>query len=315
MFKLIKNIFIKNDKVVHDKKDNMTLPSIDNNDTEGDNRSDELKIKFKEDSENDLELTDEEIKSFIEQEINIQKEKIDASYFLYDRLDNVLFVNKDSTFIEAAKTAVEAKQVSPSLLQIKLRIGFNRAGRIIDEMEYMGIISPFMGSKNREVLVPNIKELESFLESDFDTFSDFNKTKTDNKKLNLFYKKYYSLFKSEIHLRIEDYKNMKLDALEKERIKQDYIEKERKRRLREEAKQELMNEGVLGVKNKHSRRISQEVKDLVWNRDKGVCTNCGSNEKLEFDHIIPFSKGGSNTYRNIQLLCEKCNREKSNSIG
>ena len=64
-----------------------------------------------------------------------------------------------------------------------------------------------------------------------------------------------------------------------------------------------------------SRRISQEVKDAVWNRDKGKCVECGSNEKLEFDHIIPFSKGGSNTYRNLQLLCENCNRTKSDKIG
>ena len=64
-----------------------------------------------------------------------------------------------------------------------------------------------------------------------------------------------------------------------------------------------------------TRKISQTVKDKVWNRDQGKCVECGSNEKLEFDHIIPFSKGGANTYRNIQLLCEKCNREKSNNIG
>jgi hypothetical protein len=64
-----------------------------------------------------------------------------------------------------------------------------------------------------------------------------------------------------------------------------------------------------------SRRISQKVMDKVWNRDGGKCVKCGSNEKLEFDHIIPFSKGGSNTYRNIQLLCENCNRSKSNNIG
>lgn len=65
---------------------------------------------------------------------------------------------------------------------------------------------------------------------------------------------------------------------------------------------------------KTSRRITQKTKDLVWRRDEGKCVECGSNEKLEFDHIIPFSKGGSNTYRNIQLLCEVCNRTKSNSI-
>ncbi len=61
--------------------------------------------------------------------------------------------------------------------------------------------------------------------------------------------------------------------------------------------------------------IPQDVQDKVWNRDGGRCVKCGSNLKLEFDHIIPFSKGGANTYRNLQLLCEKCNRKKSNKIG
>lgn len=65
---------------------------------------------------------------------------------------------------------------------------------------------------------------------------------------------------------------------------------------------------------KNSRRISQEVKNQVWKRDEGKCVECGSNEKLEFDHIIPFSKGGANTYRNLQLLCELCNRKKSSKI-
>lgn len=63
------------------------------------------------------------------------------------------------------------------------------------------------------------------------------------------------------------------------------------------------------------RIISKEVKDLVWNRDGGKCVQCSSNARLEFDHIIPFSKGGSNTYRNIQLLCEECNRKKTNKLG
>ena len=59
------------------------------------------------------------------------------------------------------------------------------------------------------------------------------------------------------------------------------------------------------------RVIPQEVKDLVWKRDRGECAKCTSNIRLEFDHIIPLSKGGSNTYRNIQLLCEQCSRNKS----
>ena len=69
------------------------------------------------------------------------------------------------------------------------------------------------------------------------------------------------------------------------------------------------------TKDKRSRTIPQNVKDKVWNRDGGKCVKCGSNKNLEFDHIIPFSKGGSNTYRNLQLLCEHCNRSKSDNIG
>jgi Holliday junction DNA helicase RuvB len=60
--------------------------------------------------------------------------------------------------------------------------------------------------------------------------------------------------------------------------------------------------------------ISSEVRREVWRRDEGKCTKCGNRENLEYDHIIPFSKGGSNTARNIELLCEVCNRAKSASI-
>ena len=64
-----------------------------------------------------------------------------------------------------------------------------------------------------------------------------------------------------------------------------------------------------------SRAIPNGVKDAVWNRDNGCCIQCGSSINIEFDHIIPFSKGGANTYRNIQILCQTCNRVKSNKIG
>jgi len=62
------------------------------------------------------------------------------------------------------------------------------------------------------------------------------------------------------------------------------------------------------------RAIPDRIKVFVWQRDGGKCVQCGSTEKLEYDHIIPLSRGGSNSARNIQLLCQDCNRRKGNSI-
>lgn len=61
-------------------------------------------------------------------------------------------------------------------------------------------------------------------------------------------------------------------------------------------------------------RIPEHVRAEVWRRDEGKCVRCGSRERLEFDHIIPLSRGGGNTARNLELLCETCNRKKSDSI-
>jgi 5-methylcytosine-specific restriction endonuclease McrA len=60
--------------------------------------------------------------------------------------------------------------------------------------------------------------------------------------------------------------------------------------------------------------IPDDVKMFVWQRDGGKCVRCGSNRNLEFDHIIPVVMGGANTARNLQLLCEGCNRAKSGSL-
>jgi hypothetical protein len=61
-------------------------------------------------------------------------------------------------------------------------------------------------------------------------------------------------------------------------------------------------------------RIPTEVRRAVWIRDQGKCARCGSRERLEYDHVVPLVRGGSNTERNIELLCEVCNRVKSDSI-
>lgn len=83
----------------------------------------------------------------------------------------------------------------------------------------------------------------------------------------------------------------------------------------EEAKKFQLLQNMEEEDKQASRHIPQKIKDIVWNRDGGKCVECGSNQKIEFDHIIPFSKGGANTARNLQLLCESCNRSKSDKIG
>lgn len=63
-----------------------------------------------------------------------------------------------------------------------------------------------------------------------------------------------------------------------------------------------------------TRHIPDNVKVAVWQRDTGACVRCGAKEYLEFDHIIPFSRGGANTEKNVQLLCRKCNLAKSDGL-
>jgi hypothetical protein len=61
------------------------------------------------------------------------------------------------------------------------------------------------------------------------------------------------------------------------------------------------------------RYVSETTKKIVYTRDGGICQCCGSAQNLEYDHIIPYACGGSSKVSNIQLLCQKCNRSKSNS--
>jgi len=66
-------------------------------------------------------------------------------------------------FADAARIIVLHQQGSASLLQRKLKLGYNRAGRIVDQLEAFGIIGPFQGSKAREVLYAEIPTLDEYL--------------------------------------------------------------------------------------------------------------------------------------------------------
>jgi S-DNA-T family DNA segregation ATPase FtsK/SpoIIIE len=84
----------------------------------------------------------------------------------YDTCSFQLINDRDKLFREAAEVIVTAQQGSASLLQRKLKLGYNRAGRIIDQLEAAGIVGPFEGSKARQVLFNDLMALNQFLDNE-----------------------------------------------------------------------------------------------------------------------------------------------------
>ncbi len=113
-------------------------------------------------------------------------------------------------------------------------------------------------------------------------------------------------------------KKIVIEEREREHIKQCVLNRERKKMIERETMDELIAEGIIFnvVTNDKGNRmaIPTAIANAVWNRDGGRCCICGSKSELEFDHIIPFSKGGATTFRNLQILCHTCNLKKSNNI-
>ena len=72
-------------------------------------------------------------------------------------------MDRDALFADAARVVVQNQQGSASLLQRRLKLGYNRAGRLVDQLEAAGIIGPFEGSKARQVLIPDEASLEQLL--------------------------------------------------------------------------------------------------------------------------------------------------------
>jgi len=303
--------FIKGNKKSKSEKteaENINIPRTSDNS----NKKEFLANKIADvlDENKEIILTEEEIQKYIHQEINERisnepKFELNSSDF-------------DPLFQESAKIIVEHQQGSASLLQRKLKLGYNRAGKLIDDLELAGIVGPFDGQRARTVFIPNIHQLELF----------FQLGKIKNQRFNHFKKHILPLHEELISSKVKELTKAQEIAKEnelKEILKQEILdneneklEKEKRRQLKTQIRKELIEDGILSNFNEsdlNREPIPKEVLDRVWNRDGGKCVKCGSQEKIEFDHIIPFSRGGSNTYRNLQILCEQCNRGKSNNIG
>ena len=99
-----------------------------------------------------------------------------------------------------------------------------------------------------------------------------------------------------------------LDAVMKELIKFKFVEEGEYPLMGDDEMN--MNERIRKTNGFSSRYVSNQTKMNVLVRDDHKCQVCSSTENLEFDHIIPVSKGGSSEADNLQLLCRSCNRSK-----
>ncbi|WP_432220912.1 FISUMP domain-containing protein [Flavobacterium sp. TMP13] len=140
-----------------------------------------------------------EINIDIEKKMNLKfnedtfHEKKNTSSFILPEVIKFDFSNKDLLFKEAAEIIVSTQQGSGSLLQRKLKIGYNRAGRLIDQLEAAGIVGPFEGSVTRKVKIIDIEELNLFYKKE--ELENVNKEGTEfpleNKTLS---RKIFNLF-------------------------------------------------------------------------------------------------------------------------
>jgi len=103
------------------------------------------------------------------------------------------------------------------------------------------------------------------------------------------------------------------DGLDPDEVMALVLERERRRRRRIERAKDMM---LADAEADGPRRppIPEEVRRAVFRRDGGRCAACGSDELLQFDHVIPVALGGGSTAENLQLLCAPCNRDKGASL-
>lgn len=299
--------FLKKNKKREEENSKLSEPSV----SQTTNENEISKVSTSNLKEKEIILSEDEIQEFIKREIK-ERTSSDANF----ELSSFLY---DPKFKEAAEVIVVAQQGSASLIQRKLKLGYNRAGKLVDQLESAGIVGAFNGSKARDVLISDLSSLDTLLKVNDKNNDRFNHFKEHVLPIHeaLIFSKVNEVQKAqEIEEKNKLKEILKKEILDKENEK---IEKEKIRQLKIQARNELIEKGLISDLDQSAtnRResIAQDVLDKVWNRDGGKCVLCGTQEKLEFDHIIPYSKGGSNTYRNLQILCETCNLQKSNKIG
>jgi len=167
------------------------------------------------------------------------------------------------------------------------------------------------GETKRNMILVVLLGLDKRIRPEFISASDNNPIEwQDENLLSLMKTSFFWLFKGNIY----EVSGEVIGILTKDQIRLlvfEEFDKERKRFERLEHQYETGEKEEIRART----RIPENVRIEVWRRDGGKCAICGSRENLEYDHIIPVSKGGGNTTRNIELLCEKHNRSKGANIG
>jgi hypothetical protein len=120
------------------------------------------------------------------------------------------------------------------------------------------------------------------------------------------------LFRDEFYWEDEDLNQTEVKAMLLERLTQKGRRIKRAVALMDQS-EAIPDTSAYGASSREP--IRDDVKLFVWQRDRGRCVRCGAQERLEFDHVIPLSLGGANTARNLQLLCEPCNRAKGAALA
>jgi hypothetical protein len=103
------------------------------------------------------------------------------------------------------------------------------------------------------------------------------------------------------------------DGLAEDEVAALLLERERRLRRRIERAKDMMRAGEEAGPRREG--IPEDVRREVFRRDGGRCAACGSDELLQFDHVIPVALGGASTAANLQLLCAPCNREKGADLS
>ena len=236
---------------------------------------------------------------------DLQKRINEIAYSLLNDFRSTRIYDDDfyKDFQRVAKEVIKHQSIKMSFLEEEFNLEYTTIIPIFDELERLKIISGDRMTLGRSVYVRDENELNQILK--------------EIEEKRSFYSINYDAIQQYIEKYIEN-KKQEREEREKQEIKEKLLEKERKKQLYKQAFEELIEEGLIFNQRKSGEKsrepIPKDIMNQVWNRDGGKCVQCGSQENLEFDHIIPFSKGGATTYRNLQLLCQKCNREKSAKI-